>query len=176
MYFWSWNVVIMVMQYVDCGHQFMAVVIIFTTLDVKICPVVIKLAQFWLILVFREWFLRGVCSCFHGIYCQHNKKNCTSGGLGPAASSCHLLHLLLSASPRAFLQSHGLSVCKWPFWLLLVLSPRSTLRAVGCTSHLWKEATVSMVSGRTNQFFFVQTHRLVLFTRHYVLLCGGYSR
>jgi len=59
-----------------------------------------------------------------------HKKICTSGSLGPGASPCHLLHLFFSASPRAVQQSHGLSVCEWPVWLYLLLSPRSTLRAV----------------------------------------------
>ena len=44
----------MVMKYVDCGHEFMTMVIIFSTLVVKFVHVVIKLAQFGLILVFRE--------------------------------------------------------------------------------------------------------------------------
>jgi len=142
----------MVMQYVDCGHEFMAMVIIFSTLVVKIrtCGHQIGtiLAHFG---VQGMSFARSVC-VFSRILLPTHKKNCISGGLGPGASSCHLLHLLFSASPRAFQQSHGLSVCEWPFWLLLVLSPRSTPSAVGCTPHLWKAVFVSMVSGRTNFF------------------------
>jgi hypothetical protein len=164
------------MQYVDCGHEFMTMVIIFSTLVVKIRTCGHKigtiLAHFG---VQGMSFARSVC-VFSRILLPTHKKNCIPGGLGPAVSSYHLLHLFFSASPRAVQQSYGLSVCEWPVWLFLLLSPRSTPRTVGCTPHLWKAASVSMFSGRTNSFFFVQTHRLVPFTRYYVLLCGRYSR
>jgi len=46
------------------------------------------------------------------------------------------------ASPWAVQQSHAHTVVKWPVWHYLLLSLRSTPRAVCCTPHLWKWATV----------------------------------
>ena len=143
----------MVMKCVDCGHQFMVMVIIFSTLVVKIRTCGHKIGTILTHFGVQGMNFARIVLVFSRILLPIHKKICTSGGLGPAASPCHLLHLFFSASPRDVQQSHGLSVCEWPVWLFVLLSPRSTPRAVGCTPHLWKEATVSMVCGRTNQIF-----------------------
>ena len=109
---------------------------------------------------------------FSRILLPIHKKIYTSGGLGPGASSCHLLHLFFSASPRAFQESQGLSVCEWPVWLF---ATQSMVNTEGC----WLHATP--VEGNICQYicwapkfflFFMYTHRLVPFTRYYVLVCG----
>ena len=175
MYFWSWDAVIMVMKYVDRGHEFMTMVIIFSTLVVKFVHVVIKLAQFWLILVFREWFLRGLCLCFHEFYSQYTKKSAllvvSALRRVPATSYTFSFRRLhgLSSNPMVSLFANGLSGC-------FCYSVHGQHRGLLAARHTCGKKQLSVWCVGAQILFFVQTHRLVPCTRLYVLLCGRYSR
>ena len=129
---------ITVMQHVDCGHQFMVMVIIFSTLVFKIRTCGHKIGTILAHFTVQGMNYARIVLVFSRILLPIHKKICTSGCLGPAASPCHPLHHHFLASLRAVQQSHAHSVCEWPVWLYLLLSLRSTPRAVGCTPHLWK--------------------------------------
>jgi len=125
----------------------MVMVIIFSTLVVKIRTCGHKICTF---LAHFTVYGMNFASCvlvFSRILLPTHKKFCICGGLGPLASPSHPQHHVFLASPRAVQQSHAHSVCKWPVWLYLLFSLRSTPWAVGCTPHLCKAATVGCQYG-----------------------------
>ena len=120
----------------------MFMVIIFSTLGVKIRTCGHKICSF---LAHFTLYGMSFASCvlvFSRILLPIHKTKCTYGGVGPSASPSHPQHHCFLASPWAVLQSHVLSVRKWPVWQYLLCSLRSTPWAVGCTPHLWKAAMV----------------------------------
>ena len=75
-----------------------------------------------------------------------------------------------SSNPMVFLFVNGLSGC-------FCYSVHGQHRGLLAARHTCGRQHLSVCFlGAQIPFFFVQTHRLVPFTRHYVLLCGRYSR
>ena len=137
----------MVMKCVDYGHEIMFMVIIFSTLGVKIRTCGHKICTFLAHFTLYGMIFASCVLVFSRILLPIHKKICTCGSLGPPASPSHPQHHVFLASPRDVQRSHAHSVGKWPVRLYLLLSLRSTPWAVGCTPHLWKAATVGCQYG-----------------------------
>jgi len=89
------------MKCVDYGHEIMVMVIIFSTLGVKIRTCGHKICTFLAHFTLYGMIFASCVLVFSRILLPIHKKICTWGGGGPSASPSHPQHHVCLASPRA---------------------------------------------------------------------------